>query len=266
MNNSISLTNEQFKVWMEFQKANNNNNNNNNNMNQSNNDMNQSNNNMNQSNSNNNNKQLKKKVGDKVFTAEEINEYQMKRSERAMNRIFNGQVHRWMETDMANNRQVFFVMSAHQSKKGMTVRFGRTVFHPNAGQKHFNHMLNPAVEADQELIEAHFTTAENRLKKGMKNPQLLSHFTLPSPVWNPNAPKNAPQSRDKDELRQNNAILMERPLNLSDLPWARGAAEPDMSIWKEELIARMRSYMTAHPLPTRPGSTSSASSLNASHN
>jgi hypothetical protein len=259
MNSATPLTNEQFQQWMQMQQTmmqkdqskNNQSNNKNSQSNQSN---------KKESNQSNNQTNNKKSVGDKVFTAEEIETLRKKRIEHAYHRYFNGQVHRWMETDQVNNRQNFFVVSVNPSKRGMTVRFGRTVFQPD--NKLRNTLLNPNDPTDANLIEEHFKTAEKRFNKVWKNSNYQDHFNLPTPVWNPNNKMHGAYSRSKEDLKNNYETLMSQPLNFNDLNWDKNA--PNLSVWKEELMARMRSYMVTHPYPTRSAST--PQSLNSGQN
>lgn len=205
----------------------------------------------------------KKTVGDKVFTPEEIEMFQKKCTEKALNRMIgctnNKPLLRLMQTDVENNRQDFFVLTVTNTKRGMTVRFGRTVFKPDA--KYRSTLLNPNDDADKEMIEGHFQTAEKRFKKDWKK-KSLNQFLLPAPVWNPNDQK-VNLSLDKTDLKNNYSTLMSTPLNLYNFKWEKNQ-ELNYEVFKNELIVRMRSQMVCHPLPTPTGTKSSAPSLNAS--
>jgi hypothetical protein len=206
----------------------------------------------------------KKTVGDKVFTPEEIERYNKKQAEKTFYRVFfpnSNKVlhtHRWMKSDPEKNRQDFFVLSVVDSnKRGMTVKFGRTVFIPD--NKNRSTLLNPNDPADQALIESHYQTAEKRFNKVWKD-QNYNHIKLPAPTWNPKGQPTV-HSLEKADLKKNHESLMSTPLNFAFLKWVEN--QPDFEVWKEDLIARMRSQMVVHPLPTTPGSKPKSSSVSA---
>ena len=208
----------------------------------------------------------KKSVGQKAFTDEERRRHY---SQRVFTKFFNGEVHRWMENDVANATQYFYMMTAHPSNhnKSFKMRFSRTAFRPD-GVKH-NRFLDEANPEDKEMIEAHFSTCEARLNSKLepgKKPK-WGEITMAFPKFYTKPQEFQPVPRDRDSLRNALPNLLKTPLDMNQLEYVKedGQFVPKYSQWREAMITMMRGYMVTNPLPNRQdGKKSRSTSLTQS--